>query len=378
MSAPTGRSSFVLKLAIAIAVLIGLGVFVFNRVRPTALVVPVTRGTAADIVTGSVVVHADKDLQEIRSELPGRVAWIDPRQLGTFFKAGEPILKLDSSDLEREMKLAQTDFDAVLERKRIEREHDATLQVARDALANVERRFKRGEVSEEEVKTAQRAVNKIATDLELADFDLKQAKVKFQNEQDARRRLLDKMTIRAPMDGIMQGVVVAKGALISGGTTVGTFFSKDRVVIAKVGEEDVGRVKVGQAARVRLLNLGGETFDAKVTSILPFADPDTQRYSVYLAVNAPIEKLKPFSTGEATITVGERKNEPLVPRRAIFNDDYVFVVRDGVVEKRKVSLGFKALNFAEITGNLRDGELVIVDDIDQFRDGEHVRAVVAH
>ena len=132
--------------------------------------------------------------------------------------------------------------------------------------------------------------------------------------------------------------MVAPGALIGPSTTVATYFSNQRVVIAKVGEEDVGKVKVGQAARVRLLNLGDETFDAKVTTILPFAEADTQRYSVYLEVQAEPAKLKPFSTGEATITVGERANQPLVPRRAIFNDDFVFVVNGGVVEKRKIKL----------------------------------------
>lgn len=377
MSAPNRKSSAWVKGLIAVVIVVGIGIVVLNELRATAIVTPVTRGRAADIVTGSVVVHAERDLQEIRSDLPGRVSWIDPRQLGTPFKAGEPILKLDSADLEREMKQAKEEFDLLMERKRIERERDPRLQVAKEALENVQRRFKRGEVSEDDVKAAQRVVDKVQTELELADLDVKQTRLRFQNEQTTRQRALDKMTIRAPMDGIMQGVLVANGALISAGTTIGTFFSNERVVIAKVGEEDVGKVKVGQAARVRLLNLGGETFDAKVTTILPFADADTQRYSVYLDVNAPVEKLKPFSTGEATITVGERDNQPLVPRRAIFNDDYVFVVHDGTIEKRKVTLGFRALNFAEVTGNLKEGELVVVDDVDQFRDGQRVRVTVA-
>jgi RND family efflux transporter MFP subunit len=170
---------------------------------------------------------------------------------------------------------------------------------------------------------------------------------------------------------------VAPGALIGPGTTVATFFSNQRNVIAKVSEEDVGKVKVGQPAKVHLLNLGDETLDAKVSTILPFADADTQRYSVYLDVAAEPKKLKPFATGEVSITVGEHPNQPRIPRRAVFNDDYVFVVKGGVVEKRKVKLGFRALNFAEVVENLAPGEQVIVDDLDQFRDGQHVKVVEA-
>ena len=38
------------------------------------------------------------------------------------------------------------------------------------------------------------------------------------------QRQIDQMTIRAPMDGVVQAVNVAPGALINGGTTVATFF----------------------------------------------------------------------------------------------------------------------------------------------------------
>lgn len=375
MSAQTANPRVLARLAIVAVILAAAGIVAFYRFRATATVATVQRGTAADIVTGSVVVHADKDLQQIKSEVDGRVIWIDPRQLGEPFKANEKILKLDSTDLEREIKQAETDFNTQLERRKIEQAKDPTLANAKDRLAEAKLRFDRKEMSENDWKNAQRAFDQVETNLALADFDTKVAKDKFEEAQAERKRALAKMTIRAPMDGVMHGIMVAQGALIGRGTVVADYFSNERVVIAKVGEEDVGRVKVGQPAKVRLLNLGGESLDAKVTAILPFADEDTQRYSVYLQVDAEPAKLKPFSTGEAAITVGEHPNEPLIPRRALFNDEYVFVVTNGVVEKRKVSIGYKALNFAEVTANLKEGEQVIVEDLDQFRDGQHVRTV---
>ncbi len=372
MSAPTA-SSRTLKVVVAVAVLAAIGVGAYYAMRPTATVVTVQRGLAADVVTGSVVVHADKDLQEIRSELPGRVVWVDPRQLGEQFKAGEPIVKLDSTDLEREMKQAEVDYNAVVERLKLQKQNDQTLVVAKNTLATVERAYARKEISEEDMNAARRAYDRVQTELALADFDAKQAKAKFDKGQADRRLLLEKMTIRAPMDGVCQSVKVAQGALIAPQTVVATFFSNERVVIAKVGEEDIGRVKVGQPAKVHLLRLA-RSFDAEVTTILPFAEAETQRYSIYLKVNAELKELEPFATGEVAITVGQRTNQPLIPRRALLNDRYVFVVKNGRVEKREVSVGFRALNLAEITGRLEPGEVVIVDDIDRFRDGEHVRA----
>lgn len=375
MSAQPVKSGRWLKIAAVVIVLAAAGVVAFIYFRPTATVAVVRRDKAVDVVTGSVVVHADKDQQDIKSEMAGRVVWIDPRQLGVPFKKGEPIVKLDTSELERAKKEAADDYNALVERMKIKKQNDPTLQVAKEKLANAKLQFDRNVISEQDWKAAQREYQQVETQLALEDYDTRQQKIKFENDQAALQRQIDKMTICAPMDGIVQAVFVAPGALINSGTTVATFFSNERVVIAKVGEDDIAKVKVGQPAKVRLLNVGDELFDAKVETILPFAEPETQRYSVYLRVQAPITKLVPFSTGEATITVGEHDNVPIVPRRAMFSDDQVFVVHNGVVEKRKISIGFKGLNLVEITGNLREGEQVIVEDIDQFHSGEHVKVV---
>jgi RND family efflux transporter MFP subunit len=153
-----------------------------------------------------------------------------------------------------------------------------------------------------------------------------------------------------------------------------------RDVVAKISEDSVGKLAVGQRAKVRLLNNGSAEFDATVTKILPFADADTQRYTAYLKIDPKVlapEKLIPFGTGEVTITVGEHADSPLIPRRAVFSSregTCVWVVKDGRVEKRKVTMGFSGLNISEVKTGLEKGEQVIVDDLDQFSDGQRVRA----
>ena len=89
-----------------------------------------------------------------------------------------------------------------------------------------------------------------------------------------------------------------------------------------------------------------------------------------------MEQLLPNSTGEVTITVGTHDNVPLVPRRAVFNGSFVFVVKDGRVERRQVEIGYRGLNTVEVTQGLTAGEQVIVEDLDLFRDGQRIRAEV--
>ena len=129
---------------------------------------------------------------------------------------------------------------------------------------------------------------------------------------------------------------------------------------------------------MRLLIYGNQPpFDAVVSKVLPIANEATQRYTVFLDVAVDPVRLVPGSNGQVNITVEEREDRPLIPRRALFNGTNVFVVQEGRVQLREVSLGLVSLSTAEITKGLAPGELVIVENLDTFRNGQRVRIPVA-
>jgi multidrug efflux pump subunit AcrA (membrane-fusion protein) len=49
------------------------------------------------------------------------------------------------------------------------------------------------------------------------------------------------------------------------------------------------------------------------------------------------------------------------------------VVENGQVKLRPVEVGYISLTAVEILKGLKAGDLVIVDQLDKFRDGDHVR-----
>ena len=72
--------------------------------------------------------------------------------------------------------------------------------------------------------------------------------------------------------------------------------------------------------------------------------------------------------------MARKENALVVPARAI-NIDQALIVDNGVVEQRTVKIGFKGLEFMEITDGVSEGDQVIVSDQDAFKPGERVRAV---
>lgn len=377
MFVPRNNGSLLLKLALVIVVFAGLAVVAFVGLQSTASVVTVSRDLAVDAVTGSVEVHADGGIRELKSLAGGTVAWCEAIDPGKEFKEGDELVRLDTTDLERAKDKFERNYLQERERAKIRMKGNYARKVAADALETAQRLNKLGSVSEEQVRSAERALLDIDTNLNLTEYNDQQAEIEFQAAMKEMQLQLDRMTVRAPMDGAVEGALTWRGALINAGQPVALIFSNKRVVAARISEENFGRIRIGQRARLRLLTYGNTEYDAVVSKLLPTAD-DAQRFTVYLDVQVDPEQLKPKSTGEVTITVDERKNAKVIPRRALINNDQVLVVKNGRVERRKVAVGFIALNVVEILEGLDDGEQVIVENLEQFRPGSRVRVEVVN
>jgi RND family efflux transporter MFP subunit len=363
----------IVKLLIVLVIL-AAGVFAaLHTLRDTVVVAEVKRSKAVDLVPGSVEVFADKDLQQLRIDGAGRVAWCEPLNEGNQFKKGDVLLRLDTTEADRAFAEAQRVYDQFKEQAKINAERSSEKIVAEKAVEDAKRLFQQGGVSKDDVDRAERTLASVLTQLDLTNFALKKAEADFKVADEAHKLQLKKMQVVAPSDGQVAGVLVAVDSLVTQGASVATFYANERIVVAKISEEDFAKVKLDAPARVQLLSYPDQNFDAKVTKILPFADPETRRYKVHLKVDAPLERLLPNSTGEVSITVGEHDNVPVIPRQALFNGNFVYVVKDGRLEKRAVVLGFKGLNLAEVAKGIAPGELVVVENQDMLRDGQRVR-----
>ncbi|PAW61979.1 MAG: hypothetical protein B9S34_15880 [Opitutia bacterium Tous-C1TDCM] len=366
------QGGLLLKLVFVLGLLAAAGIALYLGLQVTVQVAAVRRDDPVDAVTGSVMIHADGGIKELKSKAAGEVVWSEAIDPGHKFKSGDPLVKLETKDLQRQIDEAQRKFDSDKARAKLILENNPERKVAQEALDNLKRLRDLGNTSEDQVKSAQRTLDAIETRLKVTEFDDKKSDADFKAAMEDLKLQLERMTVRAPFDGEVESALTWNGALITAGQPVARVFSNIRVVAAKISEENFGRVKLGQTAKLRLLAYGEEYFDATVSKLLPTAD-ETQRFTVYLDVKIDPVRLKPGSTGETTITVDRRTNQLVIPRRALFNGNQIYVVADGRIEQRKLELGFVALNVVEVRAGLKDGELVIVENQDQFRPGKRVR-----
>jgi len=362
-----------LQLLAAAAVLVAAGYGLSYYLRPVAQVVLVKRGKAVSGKPGSVVVQAERET-DLKSEYGGRILRSVLRP-GTQFKAGEFLVQLDTRELELDIEKTENDLDAQGKRIAVGSPLDGQIANAQDDLAAKERLFKLGSLSDSDLLQQQRAVKQLEQQRDLQKLQDQQQLDGLKNTLSTLRLQLSRMTLTAPFDGAATAVYANQDDIIGANAPIAHLITASRLVLARVSEEDFANIRVGQHASVRFLTYGDPPSDATVTKILPTADPETQRYVVYLNVDIAPEKLVPGITGEVSITVGEHENTLIVPRRAVSGHN-LLVVSNGQVELRHVELGYTSLNEVEVLSGVQEGDAVIAEQLDQFQPGDHVRISV--
>ncbi|RIY02468.1 efflux RND transporter periplasmic adaptor subunit [Aureimonas flava] len=200
---------------------------------------------------------------------------------------------------------------------------------------------------------------------------------------EADRRSLElrrsKAEIKAPTDGLVLSRAARLGAVVS--AAGGTLFeiARDGLIEldAEVSETQLGHVRKGQAATVRLP--GGEAAVAgEVRLVSPLVDQATRLGRVRIAL-APSPALRSGSFARGSVETA-RSQGVVIARTAVLTEDGVAtvqVVRDGRIETRTVKTGLVAGDDVEITENLQPGEDVVSLAGTFVRDGDAVTPVAA-
>lgn len=187
--------------------------------------------------------------------------------------------------------------------------------------------------------------------------------------------------IEAPIAGIVASVSTQEGETVAASFASPTFVTlidlRRLEVWAYVDETDIGRVSSGQPARFTVDTWPDEPFTGQVTTIYPQAEVRDNVIN-YVAVVAfeprPERLLRPQMTATVRVTLDRREGALAVPRRAVRREGGRTVVRcpgpDGGPEGdlvRPVTLGVRDETHYEVLNGLREGEDVLVEEMDDDR-----------
>ena len=186
------------------------------------------------------------------------------------------------------------------------------------------------------------------------------------------------VNVTAPVAGLVSASTAAIGAMAGAkGEALFSIIARSEFdVIGMVPVKDLGKLQVGQQARVKVT--GGAEVDARVRRVSPTVEPNSQLGQVIVGIT-PARRFLVNSSGRALIKTGQSCNIS-VPLTAILYGTagtVVQVIRRGRVETRSVEIGLMSAGQVEIKSGVVEGDIVVARAGALLREGDPVRPVTA-
>ena len=186
---------------------------------------------------------------------------------------------------------------------------------------------------------------------------------------DASRTQYDNMLENTVLVSPINGVVTARNydpGDMTGSAPVLSLGQLSPVVkvIINISENDLALVKQGMPVEITFDAFPAESFSGRIQRVYPTVDPATRTFSVEVQIANPGERIKPGMFARVSIDLGAQQNV-VVPDRAVVKQSgsgnkYVYVLSDGRVSYRKVTLGQRFDTTYELLDGIEDGDTVVI------------------
>ena len=193
---------------------------------------------------------------------------------------------------------------------------------------------------------------------DISDLELRQ----LQDEGKPRQFV----TLRSQANGVVLEKMAVEGKRFMAGDMLFQIADLSSVwLLADVFEQDLGSVRPGQAATIRIGAYPGAEFTGRVTFVYPTVTPETRTAKVRIEMPNPGGRLKPSMYASVEIAAGDGQDRTLaVPDSAVLDTGtrQLVIVRrgEGAFEPRTVTLGRRADGYVEVREGLADGDDVVV------------------
>jgi HlyD family secretion protein len=354
----------------------------------------VERGTMVKSVVATGKVEPITKV-EIKSKANGIIKALRVN-VDSVVSAGDVLVELDKDQLLAQVRGAEANLlaaqaalqgaEAQLKKNHVEAE-GPDVEFARRAYERARTLFAQNLVAQSALDDAHSAVDvaenrRHAAQSQLAVSEAKVAEARAQVAQakaaaDRAAEDLANATIRAPIRATVLTRDVEVGSPVSSilnlganATLVMTLGDIDEVFVrGKVDESDIGHVRLGQPARIRVETFKDKIFNGRVTQISPMGveKDNVTSFEVRVSIENPGKQLKANMTANAEIVLDEHPKALILPEAAVTYDAQknasVDVAVPGAKNGRKkvpVKVGIGNGSKIEILEGVKEGDKVVL------------------
>ncbi|MCI5704023.1 efflux RND transporter periplasmic adaptor subunit [Agathobaculum sp.] len=286
-------------------------------------------------------------------------------QVGDTVNEGQTLFTLDKKDIQKQYQPLLDNYN------RSKTLFDEQIRQAQKNVSDTEALLNIGAASQAQLDQAKLTLLQTQTNAQssLSQLD--------ESMKDVRTTLED-TNVKATMTGVVTAVsVVAGGTASQQSPAVVISESQKPQVLVSVSESVQPYLKTGDSAICAIESIGRSDVVAKISTVAPASNQQTQLYEVRLDLPAGIDvQIGMFV--DVTFQTDHKQGVVVVPTESVLTDgetEYCFVVEDGKAKRVIVTTGLTAGETTEVTGGLSEGETLVVVGQQYLSDGAEVRIV---
>ncbi|MDF2523176.1 MAG: efflux transporter, family, subunit [Clostridiales bacterium] len=345
----------------------------------------------------------------VSSKLPGKVATINA-DVGQEIQKDQVLFTLDNADLKAQYNQSTASLESAranlirtsgsaLSQQVVQTEaalKQAQIQYddASSYYTKIQALYKEGAVSRQQFDDAESRQKAAAVQLENAknsfniltnnagpqSIGIAEAQVQqAQAAVNAASVQLDNAAVTSPISGVISIRNVDEGEITSSSNPAFTIINISTIIVeTSVSDRMATKIKKGQKADIKINGLNDKNIVGVIDSISPAADARTFSYTVKIKIDNEKGDLKAGMFARVIFNIDNKNNVLTVPNEAVVvenNVPYIYVVENGSIQRKVVSIGISDEKKTEITGNLNPGSYVVTEGQNFLNDGDKVKVV---
>ena len=206
------------------------------------------------------------------------------------------------------------------------------------------------------------------------EFD--QVKAQYDVQKEVVENLKKNIEVLSPISGVVTARNNEAGDLFMNQPVLHIMQINPLKVVANIPEQFFSNVKRGMEVSLKLDAYPEEEFKGVVELIHPSINTTTRTFSVEVRVPNASERLRPGMFARTYFDMGKRE-AVMVPDVAVLkqvgsSERYLYVIKEGMAERRRVTVGRQVGQFVEILTGVEVGEEVAITALSRLENGAKV------
>lgn len=294
--------------------------------------------------------------------------------IGDRAKQGDLIAELEDDELQQQVNRAAASIavsEASFAQRRAER--DNAIAVVKRAEELLDEQL----ISPQEFESRKTGLAVVNAQVQLAEAQKLQAEAEL---KELKIRLAQ-TKVYSPMTGIIATRYVDEGALISPSTPIVRIVNLATMVTrGNVPERNIGRLRIGNEATVRVDAIPDRAFTGRVARISPVLDAATRSALIEIDIPNPQGGLKAEMFARIELDLGTTRDAILIPRAALVyrgQQAGVYTVEGDRPTFRAIETGLTREDQVEVLANLEPGVKIVGRGATMLREGDRIRVAGA-